>query len=297
MNKQGKMKTLNEKSVRKNLVMIIALIIIVFAISAVTFVLTRNLRKEKTSVIGDSELLRAMTYDQLTEDDSLVYKEGTQGTENEEIVDSVKFSTFFLRDIDGDGYVEKLNGTCKEVGKDDTLYMEIIVQTEGYLKDGKIEINGKNFYMQTALPKDNELKSNYIGNDIKQIEFENLNNGTQKMLTGIVRSGDYTYDSQKTKAIGNNINNYSRNDNKIVLTGTYVADDGTETSIRKEVPITMDWYGTVTASFGNTSQTSYDILNRIDEEHDTIKLNFTINPYETKNKLNINYNYVEGYLN
>ena len=240
------------------------------------------------------ENLRAMNYEEFIEGDEKVYVSNTQGTDSEQIVDNVKFSTFFLRDLDGDGYAEKLKGTCKEIGKEDTLYMEIIVQTAGYLKDGKIQINGNNFYLQTALPKDNELKANYIGNNIKTIEFENLNNGTQKLITGIVRSGDYTYNSQKTSAIGNNINNYSRQDNKVILTGTYVDENGNEIEIRKEVNLEMDWYGTAKASFGRISQNSYNILNRIDEEKGTLTIDFFVNSEETKKALNISYNYLEG---
>ena len=157
------------------------------------------------------------------------------GDEKIDATENVKFSSFFLRDLDGDGYAEKIKGTCKEVGNQDTLYMEIIVQTAGYLKDAKIDINGQNFYLETALPKDNELKDNYIGNNIKSIEFEQLNNGTQKILTGTVKSGDYSSSLSKYSAIGNNINNYSRNDNSIVLTGTYVDGNGTETPITKEI--------------------------------------------------------------
>ena len=50
--------------------------------------------------------------------------------------------------------------------------MEVKVLTEGMLKNGKISINGENFYLATALPKDNELKNNYIGTNIKTIELD-----------------------------------------------------------------------------------------------------------------------------
>ena len=93
-----------------------------------------------------------MNYEEFTDKD-----EEVEGTEN------VKFSAFFLRDINQDGYAEKIKGTCKEIGQEDTLYMEINVETAGMLKNAKIEIQGNNFYLQTALPKDNELKDNYIG--------------------------------------------------------------------------------------------------------------------------------------
>ena len=178
-----------------------------------------NLNKSNKGIsISTQEIARAMSYEQFKEGD-----EAVDGTEN------VKFSAFFLRDLDGDGYAEKIKGTCKEIGSEDTMYMEINVQTEGHLDNAKIEIAGKNFYLQTALPKDEQLKENYIGSNIKLIEFNELNNGTQKLITGVVRSGDYAYENSKNSAIGNNINNYTREDNKIILTGTYVGEEGTET--------------------------------------------------------------------
>ena len=293
-----KNKEKNAINVVKNKVSLIAIILaIITVIIVAVFIQTK---KEYNSNQISKENLRAKNYAEFVDGDEVVYKDGTQGTENAEVIDNVKFSSFFLRDIDGDGYAEKLKGTCKEIGKEDTLYMEIIVQTAGYLKNGKIEIDGKNFYMQTALPKDNELKANYIGNNIKTIEFENLNNGTQKLLTGIVRSGDYTYGSQKTAAIGNNINNYSRQDNKIVLTGIYVDENGTETRISKEIDLETDWYGETKAAiysgkgFSNGSQTYNDIENRINEENGTIKANFFVNTTETKQVLNLYSTHLEG---
>ena len=56
------------------------------------------------------------------------------------------------------------------------MYIELNVQTAGYLKDGKIEINGKNFYLQTALPKDSVLKNNYIGNNVKTLDLNTIDN-------------------------------------------------------------------------------------------------------------------------
>ena len=50
---------------------------------------------------------------------------------------------------------------------------ELYDQTAGYLKDAKIAVNSDNFYLQTSLPKDQELKDNYIGNNIKEIEHKN----------------------------------------------------------------------------------------------------------------------------
>ena len=238
---------------------------------------------EKANLVkANPELGRAMNYEEFTDKD-----EEVEGTEN------VKFSAFFLRDINQDGYAEKIKGTCKEIGKEDTLYMEINVETAGMLKNAKIEIQGNNFYLQTSLPKDNELKDNYIGNNIKVIEFNDLNNGTQKLLTGIVRSGDYSYTSSKADAIGNNINNLSRQDNKVILTGTYVNEENEEIEIRKEVNLETDWYGETRASISTTNQ-SKNLEDVIDEEKGVVKLDFTVYTNETANELILSKNYVEG---
>ena len=260
--------------------LIIATILVVSLITAIVFT-----QSEKAMLLKEAkqELKRAMNYDEFEE-----------GEENVEGTDNVKFSAFFLRDLNADGYAEKIKGTCKPIGSEDTLYMELNVLTAGYLKDAKVEINGKNFYLQTALPKDNELKNNYIGNNVKIIEFNNIVNGTQKLFSGIVRSGDYSYSTGKTAAIGNDIANYSREDNTIIFSGTYVAEDGTETRIIKIVPIIMDWYGSVNATIGSTTQNHYDLDNRIDEENNSLVLDFTVNVSETQNKLILSKNYVEG---
>ena len=228
------------------------------------------------------ELARAMTYEEVAEGD-----EEVEGTNN-----CVQFDAFFLRDLNGDGYAESIRGTSKEIGSEDTLYMELNVQTAGSLKNAKITVNGENFYLQTALPKDDELKDNYIGNNIKEIEFNDLANGTQKMITGIVRSGDYSYSSSKANAIGNNINNYSKVNN-VTLTGTYVDEDGTETPITKTVDFNMDWYGTTRASIYTTSQNK-NIEDALDEENGVVNLNFTVNTEETDRELILSKNHVEG---
>ena len=222
------------KDIIKNKKILAGAVAVIVAIVLLITVICINLIKLQNRMrISNPELARMMTYDQ--------FEEGDDAVDN---TDNVKFSAFFLRDLDGDGYAEKIKGTCKTIGEEDTLYMEINVQTGGYLKNAKVEIAGQNFYLQTALPKDDQLKDNYISNNVKTIEFNQLNNGTQKLFTGVVRSGDYSFASTKNSAIGNNINNYSRTDNKITLTGTYVGEDGTEIEISKEIELTVDWYGT-----------------------------------------------------
>ena len=260
------------------------LAVIVLAITLIF----QSVNQTKISVMSP-ELAKAMTYEQVEDGDEVV-----EGTAN------VLFDAFFLRDLNGDGTAEGIRGTSKRIGEEDTLYMELNVRTAGYLKDAKITINGNNFYLQTALPKDDELKDNYIGNNIQEIEFNEISNGTQKLITGIVRPGDYTYSSRKTEAIGNNINNYSSK-NSVTLTGTYVAEDGiTETPITKTVEFDIDWYGETRAQMPsyiagsrNLSQ-EQNLENAINEEEGTFTAEFLVGIQEINNELNLKKAYIEG---
>ena len=274
-----------QKGMKRKIGLLVGVIAIIVALIITMVVVKVNKQKENFAK-ANPELAKAMEYDQVQEGEENV--DGTDG--------HVKFDAFFLRDLDGDGNAESIRGTSREIGKEDTLYMELNVQTAGYLKDAKITMSdGNNFYFQTALPKDNELKDSYVGNNTKVIEFNDLKNGTQKLLTGIVRSGDYSYSSRENAAIGNNINNYSKL-NTVTLTGTYVGEDGVETPITKTVNFNIDWYGTARASIytNNSYNTYYDLDDRLDEENGTITLNFSIITEETEDELILKKNHVEA---
>ena len=198
-------------------------------------------KKRISSNAIDPELARAMKYEQFKEED-----ENVDGTDN------VKFSAFFLRDINGDGYAEKIKGTAKRIDSTDNLYMELKVQSEGYLKEAEIQIDGKNFNLQTSLVKDEQLKDNYISNNTKNIMFNDLTNGTQKLIEGKIKS-----------AIGQDTNNYTRDDNKIILTGIYVGADNVEKQIRKEINLAIDWYGITCATINLEVQNYEGTENKI----------------------------------
>ena len=274
-----------ERKLNKKVVRNIGVVGAIIAFIAVTLAMSYS-KREKLKY--EPEIARSMTYAQVQEGENIA-----QNTEGNPVA-NVRFDAFFLRDLDGDGYAESLRGTCREVGGQDTLYMELNVLTEGELRNAKISINGNNFYLATALPKDQQLKNNYIGTNIKTLEFNTMTNGTQKMLMGIVRSGDYTYYSSKTAAIGNNINNYSRSDNTIVLTGTYVDEEGNEAEIEKVVPLTVDWHGRTEAKIATTSQTYRDIDSRLNEEEQTITLDFTVRTEEILDQLLLRDNVTTG---
>ena len=285
--KNQNIKQKNKKGINLNKKTIAIGITAILALWAIIGVYLLNRDNNLTAI--NPEIARSMEYEQVQDGD-----ENVEGTN-----DNVKFDAFFLRDLDGDGYAESIRGTCREIGEEDTLYMELNVQTEGYLENGKITINSDNFYLQTALPKDDELKDNYVGNNVKEIYFNQLNNGTQKLLTGIVRSGDYTYDTRISDAIGNNINNYSKV-NSVTLTGTYVDGTGKRIEINKTVEFNVDWHATTKAEMPsyianvrNLSQEK-DINEAIDEEAGTFTVEFRAGIQEVNRQLLLSKAYIEG---
>ena len=97
MNEQ---KQRNNWNMQKSTIVGITIFVVISIILGVLAVLTGNevTSKKKLKVL-DPELARAMTYEEFQE-----------GDENIEGTDNVKFSAFFLRDLDGDGYAESIKG-------------------------------------------------------------------------------------------------------------------------------------------------------------------------------------------
>ena len=274
---------------KKSIIGVVSLsLLVVVAILVVLLLNYSNKTNKKSRVINDPELARAMTYGEFTEED--------EKTES----DCVRFGAFFLRDLDGDGYAEKVKGTCKKVGESDYLYFSLNVLTEGTLKNGKIEIQGDNIYFQTALIDDEVISGNYISNNTSVINLKDVGVGTQKLIFGNARSGNYNNKYEMRAALGNDTTKYSR-ENKIILTGTHVANDGTETNIRKEIVLPVDWYEETKAEIPYTyaGQTknkyqSYNTENVVDEAKGTIKISFKLVSQETQNKLILSKAYIEG---
>ncbi|MBO5476711.1 MAG: hypothetical protein J6A15_03035, partial [Clostridia bacterium] len=142
-------------------------IIVILAVILASVIGLKVINKDTET---NPEILVARNYEQVEDGDEAIY-----GT------DYVTFDAFYLRDLDGDGYAEKIRGTCKEIGTQDTLYMDLNVLTNGTLKDAKITINGKNFYFATALVKDSVISKDYISTNLKEIVLNNVSNGTQKL--------------------------------------------------------------------------------------------------------------------
>ena len=222
--------------------------IVVLMVAILSTLIAKHVDNRYTKL--DSETLRAMNYEQVKDTGNYVNYINEDGTIGNEC-NFIEFSAFFTRDLDGDGYAERLNGTCKNLSDTDTLYAEVNVLTKGHLEDGKITLNANNFKWKTAIVSDNIVEGDYIG-ETSEIKLKSqVQNGSQKLLWGTI-----------SQNIGNNINNYSKI-SSMTLTGTYVDDDGNKTKIQKNVDLTVDWYGTTETSvnryyYNNNGYSSYD---------------------------------------
>lgn len=233
-------------------------------------------QKKQIAYQKDPEIRRMLNYDQVQKGDEAVSN-----------TPYVQFDAFFLRDLDGDGYAEQVRGTCREISKSDTLYMNINVLTNGTLENGEISINGQNVKLTTALVEDNVIKQNYISDNTTSISLKNMQNGTQKLMYGTINPSDF----------GNDTTKYSKV-NSITLTGTHVADDGTQTTISKTVNFNVDWYGTSNCMIYDYSRTQSN-ENIIDEAKENINLSFYITTEETKRnneQLILKQAYLEGII-
>ena len=266
--------------------------IMLVVLIAFTFVINILLtRKDESNLIVnlDPELQRAMTYGELEERDARTNS------------DYVQFSAFFLRDLDQDGFAERVKGTCKEVAGEDTLYMSLNVLTDGILKNGKIEIIADNIYFQTVLVDDEVIKGNYVSANTNVIDLKDVKVGTQKLIFGNVRTGNYSSRHLKTAALENDTTKYS-GINKVKLTGTHVKTDGTETQIEKIIELPVDWYAVPVAEIPNkydggqkdNQKQNYDMNKMIDVEHEKLNLTFNIVSQEKAYKSILSKSYIEG---
>ena len=155
------------------------------------------------------------------------------------------------------------------------MYFRLSVLSKGYLKDGKININGQNFRLDTAIVADDVISKNYIDSDTKEINFvPKVENGTQKLIEAKVKS--------KIK----NINDYSRNDNTVVFSGIFVYEneDGNEVEVplNKTCNLTIDWYGTSTSKITTKDILNYSNENIVNKTTGNVDLSFEIETEETQ---------------
>ncbi len=233
---------------------VIGVSLVILLILSTIFISVIGYKKSFNKI--SAENLRAMSYTEVPEDGAKTQSE------------NVEFSAFFTRDLNGNGYASKLLGTCKNIEDTDTLYMDLNVLAEGYLKDGKIKIESSNFNYSMNMVKDSVLKYNYISDDVTEICLNDVNAGTQKLILGNILCD-----------VENNINNYT-GQTTITLTGTHVGEDGiTETPIEKKITLTVDWYGEIVSNINAQSiYYNYDNL-----ENEEVEFNFYT--YDSKKEL------------
>ena len=239
----------------------------------------------------------AMTYDEV--------QPGDEATNS----DFVQFDAYFLKDINNDGVADKVRGTCNEIRTSDDLYMDLTVLTNGYLKDAKITINSDgseedgNFYFTTEIAADSQIKQDYVSDNTRTIEFNQLENGTHVLLSGKVEANNYIYSNNKSGSVIRTENDYSKI-NSVILTGTHVEvlEDGStrETQIEKKVEFQVDWYGTLEvewySSYNNQTNDANIIL---DKEKESLNVKFRVYLRDTKgsnSQLLFKTGYIEGIL-
>ena len=271
MSGEKHMKRNDFRSKQNKTITVTAIVVALLTVAITTISVLLDTQNNKIGEIQDPEIARSMEYEQVQDGDERVPQ-----------TDYVQFDAFFLRDLDGDGYAEQVRGTCREIGKTDTLYMDINVLTNGRLENGKVTINGSNMNLKTALVEDIVLKQNYISDNTTLIEFKTINNGTEKLFSGTVIASSFGSDTSKYSQV-----------NSITLTGTHVADDGSRTEISKTVYFNVDWYGNVNAQIYNSSGTQY-IDNIADENKENINLNFSVTTRETIQDLILKSAVLEG---
>ena len=259
----------------KKIIMILGVIMIIIALIPLCC-------KQINNIIINSrpENILAMTYPQV--------QTGEESTNSQYI----KFDSYFFKDLNNDGIADKVRGTCKEIGESDTLYMELEVVENGYLKDGKITINGTsyggNFQLTTQLAADNQIKENYVGNNVGNIEFNDLENGTHILISGIVKSPSTPLNRDEYSKI-----------NSIIFTGTHVRtlSDGLteEIPVKKVVNFQVDWYGTTKIQWDSSETYQYNYEDElINEEKNVIEAEFDISIRENIRQLETKDMHIEG---
>ena len=145
------------------------------------------------------------------------------GTQN------VTFDAYFLdnSNITSKALLGPITGPIVSNVPNKEMYMELRVTGDGHLKDGKIAINGTNASVIATLVPDNVINGVYVGKT-SEIKLKNVASGTTRII--------------KVKVYPKVLNKdyFIRDDNKITFTGTYVANDGTETPLEKNVNFSVE---------------------------------------------------------
>lgn len=257
---------INTKLINKRkLIFIIAMIATVaIVVSSIFF-----LKNRTNELLLTPEIIRSKAYEIAKESDNKV--SDVEGN----IIDSIHFDAYFIKDLDGDGVAEsRLRGNCSEIGESASLFMDLSVENNGRIKNAKITINSQNFTFQTALLKDDLLANDYISDNTKELVLNEIQNSMQKNIMGSIKANvGYTDTTNLSK------------ENSITFSGTYVDSEGKEVEFKKEVKFMVDWYGEVNCNM--ITNLNPIIINAMEDlkQEGQVVFNFPITTYESKNSL------------
>ncbi|MBO4293363.1 MAG: hypothetical protein J5881_03135 [Clostridia bacterium] len=247
---------MNGMKLKKGLLAIIAILLVVAFYFAENKGVVTNIRKAE-------ELARFASEDSandpyvLTNDDI------------EAIPEKLEFSAFFTESQDNP-YARRIKKKTIELGSKEgkELYFELNVKGNGHLENGEIRIETNNFDWQASIMGDNIVDGRYVGN-IRTIKLKNeVASGNQKLFDGIATA----------RSLNNDINNYHREDNKIILTGNYVEGDEV-IPVNIVRTLTVDLRGDINTEI-NTRTTEYSTSKNETE----MKISFKVKTEETSPK-------------
>lgn len=159
------------------------------------------------------------------------------GDENLPETPNVQFDAYFLNDS-----VKTRGALLGPINKDQNpiptkeLYVELKILGEGKFKDGQIKFEQKNHRLIGTLASDNVIDGIY-DNYYSPIKLKEITNGTTKVIRLVARP------------TVNNKDDFYRNDNKVILTGKYVSNDGSEIEVTKTINYSIEtMYNNLTSS-------------------------------------------------
>ena len=167
------------------------------------------------------------------------------GDENLPETPNVQFDAYFLNDSvkTRGALLGPIKGPHIVTIPQKSLYIELRVIGEGYLKDGSIKLSKTNSVTDATLITDEVINGAYIGN-FDTINLKNVSNGITKVIRLEVQPNIKNKDD------------FYRNDNQITLTGTYVNNNGEEIKIKKDVNYAVE---TIYEELNASSQMSNDL--------------------------------------
>ena len=130
----------------------------------------------------------------------------------------------------------KYRGIHAELNNTVNLAINLNVQTNGTLKNGKITFDDdRNYTLINNINTDDYIKSVTSSS----ITFSDIPLGVNKTINATLKQTPCNINNFDYE-----LNNLSKT-NKLTFTGTHVASDGTETKISKDVYFHIDWYGDI----------------------------------------------------